>query len=403
MGSGPGTGGRVLFVTHSYYVRDTRPRRHATALAEAGWDVEVLCARDEGEAKRERLGAVLIRRLPARRRRGSRARYAFEYGSFAAMAFGAMAWLHMRHRYDLVYVFSLPNILVRAAAVPKLRHARVVLDVRDPMPEFFRSKYGLAEDHRLIRALLKEERLACRYATHVVTVHDAMKDLLLRTGVPAERISVVMNAPDRAIFDSSSAASNREPDDRTILYAGTVAERYGVDLLVRAVARLKDVVPGIRVRVVGDGDLVPRLAALARELGVADRVALDGPVPLDAVPGIVRAAWVGAQPHPDDPLMRFSFSTKILEWCALGLPVICSRTEAFARAFDDRELTFVKPGDLDDLCRALLDAHRDAASLARRVAAAREAVGRFDWSRERRRLLSIAAGEGLGSARRSLG
>ena len=47
----PGTR-RALVVTHSYYVRDTRPRRAATALAEAGWDVEVLCARDEGEPTR---------------------------------------------------------------------------------------------------------------------------------------------------------------------------------------------------------------------------------------------------------------------------------------------------------------------------------------------------------------
>ena len=49
--SDPGTR-RALVVTHSYYVRDTRPRRAATALAEAGWDVEVLCARDEGEPTR---------------------------------------------------------------------------------------------------------------------------------------------------------------------------------------------------------------------------------------------------------------------------------------------------------------------------------------------------------------
>ena len=388
----PGRTRRALFVTHSYYLRDTRPRRHATALADDGWDVDVLCARDEGEPRRERVGAVKIRRLHARRRRGSKFRYAFEYASFGAMAWGTMAAMHSRRRYDLVYVFSLPNLLVRAAAIPKLTRARVVLDVRDPMPEFFMSKYKIGMDHRLVRALLAEERISCRYATHVVTVHDGMKNLLLRTGVGEDGISVVMNAPDPRVFGADPSGQQRDVADRTVLYAGTIAGRYGLDLLIRAVARLKAEIPGLRARFVGDGDIVPSLADLAAQLGVADRVAFDGPMSLDRIPQVVRAAWVGAQPHPDDPLMRHSFSTKVLEWCALGLPVICSRTDALARAFTDAEVTFMQPGRLDDLCRALLDAHRDPEALAAKSTRARESVKRFDWSRERRALLAVAAG-----------
>ena len=380
---------RVLLVTHSYYLRDTRPRRHATALADAGWDVEVLCARDEGEPRRERVGPVIIRRLPSRRRRGTRFRYAFEYASFGAMAWAAMASMHARRRYDVVYVFSIPNILVRAAMIPKLAGARVILDVRDPMPEFFMSKYGLSIDHRLVRALLAEERWSCRYASRVVTVHDAMKTLLLRTGVPEDKIGVVMNAPDPRVFSAAPSRVPRDPADRTILYAGTVAGRYGVDRVVRAVARLKDEIPGIGLRVVGDGDAVPSLDALARELGIADRVRFDGPVPLDRIPDVIRSSWIGAQPHPDDALMRFSLSTKLLEWCALGLPVVCSRTEALTRTLTDDQVLFVAPGDVDDLCRALRAAHADPPALRARADAAQQAVKRFDWAREKDTLLAL--------------
>ncbi len=383
---------RALFVTHSYYLRDTRPRRLATALADAGWEVEVLCARDDGEPRHERIGAVSIRRLPAKRRRGSKLRYIFEYASFGAMAWTAMATQYPRRRYDLVWVLSIPNILVRAAAVPRLAHARVVLDVRDPMPEFFMSKYGLPREDRVVRALLVEEKMACRYASHVVTVHDAMKTLLLRTGVGEDKISVVMNAPDPRVFGGPSPASTRDPDDRTILYTGTVAGRFGIDVLVRAVAALKDEIPRLRLRVIGDGDAVPELRNLARHLGVADRVTFDGPVPLDRIPGIVRSAWVGATAHPNDPFMRYSLSTKALEWCAIGLPVICSRTDALDRALRDDEVTFIRPGNLDDLIGALRRADADPEALAAKAASARESVKRFDWAREKGRLLTIAAG-----------
>lgn len=388
--SGLGERRRALFVTHSYYVRDTRPRRHATALADAGWDVEVLCARDDDEPKRERVGAVAVRRLPARRRRGSKFRYVFEYGSFGAMAWGAMARMHAQRRYDLVYVFGIPNLLVRAAAVPRLAGARIILDVRDPMPEFFMSKYGLDADHRLVRALLAEERISCRYATQVITVHEAMKELLLRTGVPPHKIGVVFNAPDPRIFDAPAAGPDRDPDDRTILYAGTVAGRYGLNMLVTAVARLKEAIPGLRLRIVGDGDLVPAMERNARALGIEDRVRFDGPVSLDRIPGIVRSSWVGAQPHLQDPLMRLTLPTKVLEWAALGLPVICSRTDALSRTLDERDLTLITPGAYEELLAALVEAHRDPRALAAKAARAKESVrARLDWAHERRALLEI--------------
>jgi glycosyltransferase involved in cell wall biosynthesis len=381
---------RALLVVHSYFLRDTRPRRHAKALADAGWEIDVLCARDEGEPRRERLGPIDIRRLPARRRRGTKGRYAFEYSSFTAMALGTVSVLHLRRRYDLVYVMAIPNLLVRAAAIPHLTRTPIVLDMRDPLPEFFRSKYGLAEDHPAVRALLAEERISCRYATHVLTVIESMRELYLRS-VPPDRISVVMNAPDLGVFTAPPDV-RRDPADRTILYAGTVAARYGVDLLVRAVARLRDEIPGIRLRIVGDGDLVPEVRAIAAREGIADRVTLDGPVPLDAMPGVIAGAWLGAQPHRDDPLMRFSFSTKLLEWAALELPFVASATEALTREFRADELLFVEPGDLESLCSQIRRAQADPGALAAVAARAKAAGKRFDASRERAKLLGLLEG-----------
>jgi glycosyltransferase involved in cell wall biosynthesis len=390
---------RVLIITHSYFMRDTRPRRHAQAFVDAGWEVDILCARDEGEPKRERVAGVDVRRLPARRRRGSKGRYAFEYASFGAMALGVVGAMHLRRRYDVVYVFGIPNLIVRSTLVPHLAGARIILDMRDPLPEFFQSRYGFPNDHRAVRALLLEERISCRYATHVLTVIEAMRDLFLRSVAP-EKITVVRNAPDPRLFSHAGDLPPRDPADRTLLYAGTVAERYGVDLIVRAVARLKDEIPGLRARIVGDGDLVPKLRDIAREHGIEDRVSFDGPVPLDAMPGIISTAWIGAQPHRADPLMRYSFSTKLLEWGSLGLPVVTSATESVVREFTEDEMMLVPPGDLDAFCDRIRRAHADPGGLTRLAERGRAAAARFDWNAERERLLAVVSGAG---ARREAG
>lgn len=375
---------RALFVSHSYYLRDTRLRRHAEALAADRWDVEVLCARDEGEARSSSLNGVRVRRLPSRRKRGSKARYIFEYLSFAILALGAITSRVARRRYSLCYVLSLPNVLVLTGLPARWLGARLLLDVRDPMPEFFTSKYPSSTLERVLRL---EEKIAAKAATAVVTVSPVMADLLERTGVPRERIHVVMNVPDPSIFDAGGEAV-RSPGDRTILYTGTVATRYGVDLLPTAVARLRDEIPGLRVRIVGDGDASVMVASIAAAEGVSDLVRLDGPQPLEAIPKIVRESWIGVQVHREDALMKLCLSTKVLEWCALGLPSIVGRTPALEAVLDPDEVTFVEPGDLEGLCAAIRAAHADEAALAAQAKRAQVATRRFAWSHERESLLA---------------
>jgi glycosyltransferase involved in cell wall biosynthesis len=301
--------------------------------------------------------------------------------------------MHLRRRYHAVYVIGIPNFLVFSAIAPRSLGARVLLDMRDPLPEFFRSKYDLSEDHPLVRLLLAEERMSARFASHVVTVHHSMAELYRRS-VPAERISIVYNAPDPRLF-SVSAGPSPEPRNRTMLYAGTVADRYGVDLAIKALARLSVEIPDLRLRIVGDGDLVPTLKRMARETGVADRVSFEDPVPLDLIPGVVAQCWVGVQPARDDPLMRYSFSTKILEWCLLGLPVICGATLPVAEAFSDTELLLHPPGDLEAMCQRIREAHDDPSALSDRVERARAAAKTYRFEDQASALIRAVGGDRL--------
>ncbi len=385
------TPARILLVTHSYYVRDTRPRRHAEALVEAGYEVDVLCAREPGEPEHEVHRGVNVRRLASQRRRGGKVRYAWEYVSFIALATFAVARMHAKRRYALVWILSVPNAVVFAGLVPRLMRCPVVLDVRDPMPEFFQSRYGIPQDSPWMSLLRLEESISCRFASHVVTVHETLRETLLRTGVKRERTSVVMNAPDLSVLaDAATWRAQRDPADRTLLYAGTVASRYGVANAVEAVARLQDEIPGIRLRVIGDGDHVRGLIQLARKLRVTERVHFDGPVPFTEIPHAIASSWAGVQPHRMDPLMAFSLSTKVIEWCALGLPVVVSRTPAVRDTFSGDEVWFMEPGSVDDLCERLREIDKDPDLARRRAERARAAaMERFDWSREKQRLLEL--------------
>lgn len=380
---------RAIIVVHSYYLRDTRPRRHAAILARAGWDVHVICARDEGEAADEAIGGVTIQRLPARRKRGSKFRYILEYVSFLLLARIAVARdLRRRGRADAVIVIGIPNFIVAAAAPARKQGARVLLDMRDPLPEFFLAKSSIRPGGLVHRFFLAEERWSAKRCDLVLTVVESMARLYERS-VARDRIRIVMNAPDTRLF--KRVTPTRAPTDRTMLYTGTIAPRYGIDLAVRAVGRLADEIPELRLRIVGDGDLVESCRRIARDDGVANRIEFLAPVPLDQVPGLVADAWIGVQPNRHDPLMEHSLSTKILEWARLGLPVVAGRTAPLEDIFGEDAIWLHAAGDLDDLCRCIREAHAGL-DLEERRALAAKAAEAIDFRREADALIAAVIG-----------
>ena len=382
----------VAMIAYTCYLRDPRVRREAEALVEAGYPVTVLALRERGEASREVVHGVEVVRAPLHRLRNGPLGYVLRYTLFFLMAFGWLTLLAWRRRPRVVYVHNLPNFLVFAALVPRLLGARVVLDIHDPVPEFYRCKYGVAASSWMVRLLRLEERLSTRFAHHVVTVNEPVAQVLRQRGVPAGKLTVVMNAPDARLFAAPCSGAPPPNGDLPLLYAGTVAPRYGLDVALRGLALVRRRHPEVRLRVVGEGDGLPALRALARELGLEGAVEFHPPVPLEQVPQLIAEARVGLSPQRDDPFMGLAFSTKVLEFLSMGLPVVCARTRCMEHYFGgDGLVCFFRPGDPEDFARGVEEAlaRRDQAEV-RRLGVERF-LERYGWEVQRARYLRLVA------------
>ena len=160
---------RVCVVRQYYYPLDIRVRREVEALLGAGHEVDVVCLRGPGQAARESAGRLDVRRLPMAHGRGGPFGYLRRYAVFLALATAAVARLHLRRRYDLVQVHSLPDTLVLAAVLPKLLGAEVLLDLHETMPEFFATKFRRPMGSPLVRAVGRAEQASIRVASHTLT------------------------------------------------------------------------------------------------------------------------------------------------------------------------------------------------------------------------------------------
>ena len=384
----------VCMVVHSYYpVGEVRAEREARAAIEEGYDVTVICLKRPAEPEFETVDGVRIQRLPVEHLRGVGAlRSIREYVGFAVRASVAVLRLHRTRRVDVAYVHAPPDFLVGAALVPRLLGSKVVIDIHDLSPHMFHARFG---DRRLAqlleRTLYTVERAACSLAHEVVTVHGPYRDELAAHGVPREKITVVMNAPLPDSVERAREVAARNGQDANgfiVAYHGTVTHWYGVDLLVDAIARLRDRIPGLRGLILGEGDALPEIELLARERGLAETV--EFPTHLlsqsDAISRVAGASC-GVVPNRASPLNRFALSSKLFEYIEVGIPAVVARLETLEAHFGPDEVTFFEPGDAGSLAEAIAWVAEHPVEAREKLERAQRRAREYSWHASRARLL----------------
>jgi glycosyltransferase involved in cell wall biosynthesis len=370
---------RIGMLVVSQYESDPRVRRQAEALAARGDDVTVLALHSEDRPREEMIEGVRVIHLPVRKYRGDSAKaYLALYGSFAARA---AAWLARRPRaFDLVQAHSMPEALVFAAIGPRLARLPVLLDVHDLTSQLFASKFaGRAALMALVRG---SEQAALRFATEVITVHEAYADLLRRwTRRP---VHVVMNCPDGRLFGRPRWRSWDPAGEVVFSYHGLIAPRHGLDNAVRALDAVRRELPGARLQVRGSGDGLGALRDLVGELGLGD--AVDLPQRLLTLPEVVSEidrVHIGLVPSVRDAWTEWVLPTKLLEYAALGIPVVTFRNPVIERYFPEDTVSYVDPASPENLRAAMLDLARNPEKARAQAARAQAVMSELSWDVQR--------------------
>lgn len=376
---------RIAVLRQGLFELDPRCQREVHALLQEGHEVDVICRRDEGRPRIERDGRLTVRRLPIRLRRGGALTYLADYALFFVAAFVLLTWLHLRRRYRLVQVHSLPDPLVFAALVPKLTGARVILDLHECMPEFFSTKFGRPLDHWAVRGVAAVERASIRFADFAITCTEQMREAFIGRGADADRIGVVHNAAEEDVFDPSRHPPHARDNGRfTLICHGSVEERYGLDTAIKAVASLADEIPELRLQIYGKGTQLPELRELASQLDVRDRVDFTGTwVPIDELVGAIAAADGGIVAMKRDVFRDLVHCNKMYDLIAMRRPVITSRTRSVQAYFSDEAFLYFTADDPDDLARAIRRLYAEPELGERLVEQAGEEVEPYRWPRQR--------------------
>lgn len=386
------TGGktlRVCMVAYTFYEADNRVMRYAETLVQSGHHVDVFALKHGENTSDEVICGVQVRRLQSRViNEKNRFSYAWRIWFFLLRAFYHVCKEDLREKYDLIHVHSVPDFLVFSALLPRLRGTPVILDIHDILPEFYLGKFGGHEKSWIFRCLTYGEKLCANFASHVIIANDIWRERLIGRSVAPSRCTVVLNFPDRSIFHPS-----QEPPHKNgrflLLYPGTLNFHQGLDIAVRAFAKISQQVPEADFHIYGEGPARPILADMIQELGLEGRVFLKDSRRIREIAGIMEQADLGIVPKRKDNFGNEAFSTKIFEFMAMRVPVIVSDTRIDRYYFNDSLVKFFQGGDVDDLARSMLEMIRSPEKRRALVENACEFIDRNDWAVKKREYLDL--------------
>src|SRR5665213_1838035 len=387
-------GKRAAVILYSDFPSDPRPWRATEALADSGMEVDVICLHErDSQSKKETIKGINVTRLPIRRKRDSKLNYFWLYSAFWAGCATILTARTLRKRYDLIHVHNMPDVLVFTGFASKLFGAKVILDLHDPMPELMMSIYGLRENSLFVRSLKKLEQWSVRFADLVLTPNLAFQQLFVFRKCPLEKIQIVMNSPQDELFNRERFAVATSPPLKPqfrLMYHGFPVKRHGLEMAVEAIASLHTLIPGITFYFYGTRTpYVEYIEARIEKLGLQKKAVYHGKKSLEEIAAAIMAADLGIIPNHRTPFTEINFPTRIFEYLALGKPVIVPRTRGICDYFDETQMLFFNPDDVDDLARVIQWVWQRPQETAEIVRRGREVYLRHLWTEEKTRFLAL--------------
>jgi len=366
---------RILHVWRRPYPFDIRVDKISRTLAQDGHEVHILAANAGNEPTLERENGLTIHRLPALRGVPRSVSRATTYPTaWNPRWLRALLEACTRTRPEVLLVrdvqLALPCLAIRSAL-----HIPLVLDLPEHWPaviSIWRQTEGLCLRNLFTRSVAMftaAERIAALHADHVLVCVEEMVDRMVRIGVPRDRVHLVRNTPDLVAYprlDSGQALRaariRAALESRFVVaYAGELDLFRGIDVLLRAIARLRQQIPSIRLLCIGPGK--PRnldvLHELCRELDLGNNVSFTGWLDQQVMLDHLAASDVCVAPFHRCEHIDHTLSNKIFDYMSLGKPFVATEAVPICRLLSEVKCGIAVQsrdvGALEQALRSLLD------------------------------------------------
>lgn len=350
---------RACMVAYTFYEGDNRVRRYAESLVRRGDSVDVISLSHPNHHNYDIIHGVKVYAI---QKRETNEKHKFDYflrtTLFLIKSFLFLTKMHLKNRYQLIHVHSVPDYEVFAALIPKLMGAKIILDIHDIVPEFYAGKFNHNKTSLVFKILILAEKLCCAFSDHVIISNDIWAEKLISRSVKKSKCTTILNYPDPFIFKKHNIPKDVNAPF-TLIYPGSLNWHQGLDIAIKAIEIVKNEIPKVQLHIYGRGPEKDNLIVLTEKLKLSENVKFFGLLSIEEVALKMEAADAGVVPKRADGFGNEAFSTKVFEFMMLGVPVIVSKTKIDRFYFNDKLVIFFEPENEQDLALKILSCIRD--------------------------------------------
>lgn len=350
---------RVLIIVENLPLPfDRRVWQEAGTLRDAGYDVSIICPRGKGfEQGHEVLDDIAIYRHPLPLEADGALGYLLEYSAALFWEF-VLAWrvLLFGRGFDVIHACNPPDNIFVIGGFFRLLGKRFLFDHHDINPELYEAKFGRRDV--FYRLMLAWERWTFKTAHVSIATNESYKRIAIeRGGMDPDKVFVVRSGPKLERLRRMDPVPRwRNGRKHLVGYVGVMGKQEGIDYLLDA-ARIIVHEHGrddIQFGLVGGGSELESLKQQAVDMGLADHVTFTGRAPDQVLLEVLNTADVCVNPDEHNPMNDKSTMNKIMEYMALGKPIVQFDMTEGRFSAQDASL-YAKPNDARDLAARILE------------------------------------------------
>jgi glycosyltransferase involved in cell wall biosynthesis len=386
------TARRILIIVENLPLPfDRRVWQEARTLAAAGYLVSIICPKAPGYEKSfEEIEGIHIHRHWLPKEADGALGYALEYSVALLMEFLLSLKIAFGRGFDVLQACNPPDTIFLIGGFYKLFGKKFVFDHHDINPELYEAKFGKKGWGR--KLLVALERMSFRTADMVISTNESYRGIAIgRGGKDPADVFVVRSGPDLTRIKRVPPKPELKKGRKYLVgYVGVMGKQEGIDLLLQAVEYIVKQLArtDIHFGLVGGGTELPAMRELAQTMGVADYVTFTGRAPDAELLDMLNTADLCVNPDRANEMNDRSTMNKIMEYMALGKPVVqFDLTEGRVSAGDAS--WYARPNDVVDLAQKMVALLEDENQRIHMGAIGRDRVEHaLSWQHEAPRLLA---------------
>ncbi len=310
---------------------DPRVENEAIELIKNGHEVFLFCLTYEGEQQEEIINQIYVKRYQSNKLEYKLSALAYTVPFYSLLMKNKITDFLFKNKIEAIHIHDI-RIAEAAFLANKKEQLPVVLDLHDNMPEVmkfyphlqkFPGKYIISP-----KKWKRREEAFIKKANKVITVsQEFVNEVVERTKITKNKVVLVPNTIRKSFYDSfelNTAIIKKYKDNFVILYLGDTHVRRGLLTAIKAVVKLKEQIPTIKLVIVAKNTTDYILKAEVERLQITDFVDFEGWQNVSLFPSYIEVSNICISPLRRNIQHDVAYANKLFQYMSLSKPLLVS-------------------------------------------------------------------------------